>query len=136
MINTGLRRLTRDVPNPTYDRRTRYGDKSVAVYEAGTVFEYSPGKVEHFGGNTYTDAPTVRLHDYYVHTSKLAHALVEASEPHTPTTWAEVVLEKGYSNPANFAIDAIEMMIAQGLLSIDRARAIVQSILDAPASNV
>lgn len=132
-IPRGLRRLTRDVDNPVHDKRTRYGHKSVATYKAGSVFTYTPGEMRRTRtGTEYPEAPTARTLTGYIHSTELVEALVEASVPHTPTTWAEVVLERNFDNPEFFALDAMERMLADGSLTVDRARQIVTDILDAP----
>jgi len=128
-IDRQLRRLSRDVSNPQHDRRHRHGIKSIPVFKAGTVFEFQPEfTVTRDDGRLRVEVAKAWMPGLTCVYNP--EALIEASEPCAPKTFREVCIEAGFSNADAFAVDAIEAMITDGVITIEQARKYVRAQLD------
>ena len=106
----GAHRLTREVKNPRYDGRHRYGEESIRGLEAGTVlFSFQPkGKL---GLLSYYNAKgdCVARGDF-------AHWISQAVEDYQPRTWEEcLVFRHGSNYPGQLAAIITYLVETEGL---------------------
>lgn len=112
-----LRILTRDVPNPGYDRRCRYGAAAMQTFPSGMVFEYYPPTTEVFpNGNVWVEPPSVYLKNVSGPIKNISDIIL-ASEPYTAATFSDIVFSRGCSSAPTWALDVLEAMLRDGVVT-------------------
>lgn len=119
-----LRVMTRDVSNPKFDKRHRYGTEAIGVFAKGTVFLYMPEHTD--AGARYPDPPSAvarkssgRIWDVL---GWQATELYRASEPYAARTFGDLMLAEGW-DAASFAREVLERLIAEGRVTLADAKA-------------
>ena len=125
-----LRRLTRDVPNPAFDRRNRYGAAAIATFTEGTLLRYYPRGTRDFDLESVT---LLRPGGDTVHAPYAAcTALHEASAPAKPQTPAEALLVVDF--PSHCSDDVLRRLHQMGAVTLDQIIAAAQAEINATNS--
>jgi hypothetical protein len=114
-----LRRLTKDIPNPKFDGRCRYGAEAVKTFKEGTLIRHwvndwmsrsDPHHVVSLGGRVWT-------HD-------IALSMVEESVPTVPQTVGEVL--EAHDMNERWGMEVLQQLVAMQIVSLEQvARACV-----------
>jgi hypothetical protein len=118
-----IRILTQDVKNPNFDRRRKYGPDARESFPAGTVFDYRAPQPD------VSTLGTVFLKGGG-NLSGLAEEFFKNSQPHMPATFADLMMDMGFSHADVFSVDVLEKLISTGAVSLDMVRKAAQAVLD------
>jgi hypothetical protein len=112
-----LRILTRDIPNPGYDRRRRYGAAAIQTFPSGMVFEYYPPVAEILpNGKAFVEPPVVYMKNVSGAIRNISD-IFEASKPYSPATFSDIVFSRGCSSASTWALDVLEAMLRDGIVT-------------------
>ena len=111
-----LHKLTKNIVNPEYDRRCKYGTKAIAEFQTGKAFAVWS-----------TDSVASVNFDGRFIDRKLAELLIANSEPVQADKWHDIALACGGYN--NCADDVIDELIAAGIVTPEQVTKALTSFL-------
>lgn len=111
-------RLSKDIANPEYDKRCKYGIKQYATFKAGTFFEGKPINVP--ADYLRVEAAYACNKDWHIQ-GDTAALLIDNSVESEPNTWDEIAIIGGAWH--HMAGDVVQAMLDNGIVSIDQVKA-------------
>lgn len=119
------RRLTVNVPNPTFDGRRRYGIHAVKTFEAGTLIQHSPAVV-----NKEDPIESLPAVVYYKDNSvpyDMVKVLLDNSEVVQPSNMEEVLMSHDMKDEW-WMKDIMQKLLDTGVITIEQFSAACKAV--------
>ena len=112
--------LKTTIVNPDYDKRFRYGQRSIPEFKAGKTFVVWKTDVSYLGSTIDMGGPSID--------GKTAEEIIAHSEPVQPKTWHDVALVcGGYFSCAD---DTIDQLIKTGIVTPEQVVRALNTFLE------
>ena len=113
-------KLTSTIKNPLYDKRCKYGERSIEYFTEGKTFVVWTSKIDSHGDCVDFGGRSIQ--------GKLARDIIANSEPVQARTWHDIGMAcGGYQNCAD---EVIDRLLSDGILSAEQVAKALNDFLE------
>jgi hypothetical protein len=117
-------KLLKDIDNPQFDRRSKYGHRQFERFKADTFFEGSPACLDDKRGFT---AAFARCKDWATLQGDLAALIIGNSVEAEPSNWHEIATLDGGNH--HWAEEVIETLLSDGVVNLEQVKTALKKCL-------